>query len=1230
VARSTFDTRYDAPILVHPAKLRLTTGQLWRRSRIKFVSIMPTGIRKPPKRKKVYGKRDRRQVSTSGTNDRSCRNLSGRRGLSDNTIGTEIAPAQDLAQVSSAAQACAANAQASIPPNDSADVESSVVNFHSDFCMLEKKSDSSTGKVAVIFTAAEYAAFCSYLKDATDSPATATTADSDEFTLGHLRVSSVTNNLEPLTFNRQKVDFSKVESFDLKFDAFHTKVEKGRTIPRNTPSAIRKFATVATGKITSAILNSARTDEERALALHRALIHPSIRKIAKAAGFQNENLKELSYHSQQIKEFIALASKTQLKEGRTNKDQSEVIDTVAAALSADVRVGDDGKIIHDTNAPSMRSTSRLYGLQRDKVKRGITNRKNLKVAKVTDGNARWWNILKRHHKGTRTIPSSIRDAVVDWVVKHENVIPSPIVSETLFVKLPGSTQKQRVTKLLLEIPVRELHNRMLSELPVARDDRGKAVVSDTTLRRILKENVPQLRRASLRHKEMCCCEVCQSVFSLQRSLNAFRRRQNHALLSDIRTHPQDSEEQAESRKLHDEYNKTFLQNSEPLHERPRHALNEIMCSPNQDVGLHHWKCVLRRCDKCPSYKIHDIESQDDHDAPTIRFHRYLNTTKCSIHGILPLRSKICTECEELPEGSKRGRIGTRSYLTLLKRTIGDFMNEYYLPALEEYAYHLSHVKILGTRVCGKMRDEWFCKLGRRSIRTIRDFAEALKMEFIKELQKEHFGGCVSLHIEGSSLRYFTEASPDVLEVIMETHSHFSDCSRQDARTVFQNMKTLIEYLQSDGKLQADSFMLDHTDGCSKQYRSGTAMYLLSVTAVAYGITIDRAVGAPGHGKDEVDGLNATDKRFLKELMAQTQTPEEDERDNRMSAAAMVEGNFTSIAEECARLCSAKSRAQGVKSDSKYKKREAAAVMKTRTYHVLKEEDIEFASLEMSFVRWTTEPRSSIGAMYNIRADPKLGVGKIAVRRIPCACDACQTQADECWDPNIEDPEDQPRYHLNKNCALWSIFEGLNNWNIVDCSKPVPKKKSDAEHERLIQDSHRIILEQRAVRTREKIVSANIGAISTDDPLTDGYYMIQWDGAPYETEAAITTLQGTMPPAVVFKGEWLCDAFYWYKVPRAKRWYTPSRARLTVRLRQVVAANVVMESPSQTNKLPNTCNKSIATRKGAKRLCETRHQEILSEIARTEVLDHLEDTDDLEIMSDDEENQEIRSDSDDDF
>eukprot|EP00957_Ditylum_brightwellii_P048693 3694718-Ditylum_brightwellii.AAC.1 len=53
-----------------------------------------------------------------------------------------------------------------------------------------------------------------------------------------------------------------------------------------------------------------------------------------------------------------------------------------------------------------------------------------------------------------------------------------------------------------------------------------------------------------------------------------------------------------------------------------------------------------------------------------------------------------------------------------------------------------------------------------------------------------------------------------------------------------------------------------TDGCAKQYRCAIDMYLLSLISVRFNIVIDRAVGAPGHGKDMVDGLNATDKAFF--------------------------------------------------------------------------------------------------------------------------------------------------------------------------------------------------------------------------------------------------------------------------------------------------------------------------------------------------------------------------------
>eukprot|EP00957_Ditylum_brightwellii_P150252 11442402-Ditylum_brightwellii.AAC.1 len=49
----------------------------------------------------------------------------------------------------------------------------------------------------------------------------------------------------------------------------------------------------------------------------------------------------------------------------------------------------------------------------------------------------------------------------------------------------------------------------------------------------------------------------------------------------------------------------------------------------------------------------------------------------------------------------------------------------------------------------------------------------------------------------------------------------------------------------------------------------------------YGIVIDRAVGAPGHGKDVVDGLNAADKKFLRTAMLRNSIPDEHNNVNTM-------------------------------------------------------------------------------------------------------------------------------------------------------------------------------------------------------------------------------------------------------------------------------------------------------------------------------------------------------------
>ena len=55
-------------------------------------------------------------------------------------------------------------------------------------------------------------------------------------------------------------------------------------------------------------------------------------------------------------------------------------------------------------------------------------------------------------------------------------------------------------------------------------------------------------------------------------------------------------------------------------------------------------------------------------------------------------------------------------------------------------------------------------------------------------------------------------------------------------------------------------------GCAKKYRCALDIYLMTVLSYSYGIIMDRAINATGHGSNVVDGLNKTGKNDLKEQM----------------------------------------------------------------------------------------------------------------------------------------------------------------------------------------------------------------------------------------------------------------------------------------------------------------------------------------------------------------------------
>ena len=219
---------------------------------------------------------------------------------------------------------------------------------------------------------------------------------------------------------------------------------------------------------------------------------------------------------------------------------------------------------------------------------------------------------------------------------------------------------------------------------------------------------------------------------LQSSLNAFRPRWSKRLTAEAeRTGAPDELALAQ------DYQNKVLPNGSAWHPKPRDALHLIQC-PNPDSNVEHpgWYCVLRRCTSCPKYPIPIPERGLDENAPTIKFHFYVNFTKCSRHGVLTLNAKKCAACENKATDQKQGRISTRKELTELNRPIGIFFREFYLPALEKYAHHIAHVKILSKTDCGVMRQSTFEQTP-GDLKTRHDYAEGLSAVFAVHVSQQH-------------------------------------------------------------------------------------------------------------------------------------------------------------------------------------------------------------------------------------------------------------------------------------------------------------------------------------------------------------------------------------------------------------------------------------------------------------------------------------------------------------
>ena len=169
--------------------------------------------------------------------------------------------------------------------------------------------------------------------------------------------------------------------------------------------------------------------------------------------------------------------------------------------------------------------------------------------------------------------------------------------------------------------------------------------------------------------------------------------------------------------------------------------NATMCSyPQSDRALPHWKCLLWCCDDCPCFNIPDQETNKKHEekTPSIRFHVYHTIGRCTAHGRIPLKNKtICYMCKQESSPYNSTKIYTRKERVMTETTISDFLTSFYIPAIQNLAFHLPHVHILGTNHFGTMQRTAFKRRELfQDFLCPRNYAERVVSSFSHQIQSE--------------------------------------------------------------------------------------------------------------------------------------------------------------------------------------------------------------------------------------------------------------------------------------------------------------------------------------------------------------------------------------------------------------------------------------------------------------------------------------------------------------
>jgi hypothetical protein len=188
-----------------------------------------------------------------------------------------------------------------------------------------------------------------------------------------------------------------------------------------------------------------------------------VRMLFKSAGLTDvEDIEALQFHNEQIHCILKTTNDSKKKSNVARM----ISDHMSNLCTLQWRNHQFHPITQELCRPKTISQYSKNNSHIGGMKRGKVHRKNMRENTVY-----FSRILKR--LGNKKVSHQLEEAFLKWLDNNNMVIQSPLASDTLLVSDPDNPgNEKRMNKILLQIPVRELYNDLVSTDPLNRSSRS--------------------------------------------------------------------------------------------------------------------------------------------------------------------------------------------------------------------------------------------------------------------------------------------------------------------------------------------------------------------------------------------------------------------------------------------------------------------------------------------------------------------------------------------------------------------------------------------------------------------------------------------------------------------------------------------------------------------------------------------------------------------------------------